>query len=123
MGACPSSDRKLVKKGTARGASAPGLRVCNAQQQQLPPLLQQLQPLLQPQHPQLQLLLQLHPQLQPQPQPFPFPFPLPQPQPQIRMMIRMIQIKPLSLFHIVCVTSLISLKHTMLAGGKRQLDH
>ena len=113
MGACPSSDRKLVKTGTARGASAPGLRVCNAQQQ--------LQPLLQPQHPQLQLLLQLHPQLQPQPQPFPFPFPLPQP--QIRMMIRMIQIKPLSLFHIVCVTSLISLKHTMLAGGKRQLDH
>ena len=69
--------------------------VCNAQQQQLLLLLQQL-------HPQLQLLLQLLLQLHPQLHPFTFPFPLPHPHQPRRMMIRMIQIKPLSLFHIVC---------------------
>ncbi len=81
-------------------------------QQQLLPLLQQLQQL----QPQLQLLL--HPQQHPL-----LLLLLPHPQQQIRMMIRMIQMQPLSLFHIVCVTSLISLKHTMLVRDKRQLDH
>ena len=61
-------------------------------------MLQQLHP-----QPQLLLQLQLQPQLHPQLHPLLFPLPQPLPQQQhSRMMIRMIQMKPLSLFHMVC---------------------
>ncbi len=85
MGGCPGPGCEEIK--IARGACAPPASgwVCTAQQQQvLPQLHPQLLPQLQP---------QLHPQLHP----------LPQPQPISRIMIRMIQMKPLSLlFRIVC---------------------
>lgn len=86
--------------------------VCTAQQQQLLPLLQQLHPQLFPLQPQQHPLLQL----QLQPQLHPFPLLLPQPQPS-RMMIRMIQIMPLSLFHMVCH---LTYQSETYYAGKRQ---